>query len=221
MITDLTYIDKLDTMYPSMGNLFDRELLGDTGYFYSHACSTLYGYVIDGELTLPNEKVLSKGDYFSYWTLEPSKFEYTAKVVIFTRVGFKGQNVIGFPIENSGRLSYIDGCSDTLLIYPPRSGDPSLSVLFFPEHTDQSQHTHPSIRLGYVVSGFGSAILLENKEEYNVPLERGMLFCLQEQEKHKFKTGGNPMVIIAFHPDGDWGPTDHNHTMLNRTYLTK
>jgi hypothetical protein len=29
------------------------------------------------------------------------------------------------------------------------------------------------------------------------------------------------MRVIAYHPDGDWGPTDENHTMLNRTYIKK
>jgi hypothetical protein len=37
----------------------------------------------------------------------------------------------------------------------------------------------------------------------------------------RFRTTNSNMVVIPYHPDGDWGPTDHNHSMLNRTYLTK
>jgi quercetin dioxygenase-like cupin family protein len=221
MIINTTHIEKLDTIYPSVATLFDKEELGDVGYFYSHPVSTTYGYVIEGQLVLPSGKMLTTGDYFSMWNLESSKYEYDGKIVVFTRIGIKGQNTIGYPIEEQGRLSYIDGCTDTLLIYPPRLGDPSLNALFFPPDIEQSQHTHPSIRLGYVVRGFGSAILTHKKEEFGIPLEPGMLFCIDANEKHKFKTADHSMVILAYHPDGDWGPTDHNHTMLNRTYLTK
>jgi hypothetical protein len=48
-----------------------------------------------------------------------------------------------------------------------------------------------------------------------------MHFCLEEQELHRFRTKNNEMRIIAFHPDGDWGPTDENHVMINRTYVKK
>ena len=221
MITELTYIDKTETMYPSLGNIFDRDLLGDLGRFNSAPFSTTYGYVFSGEITLPSEKVVSQGEYFSFWSRDPALFEYTGKVVTFTRIGFKGQNVIG-TLEDKGRLVYIDGCTDTLLVYPPRSGDPSMSALYFPPNTDQTMHIHPSIRMGTVVRGNGSAIIVDkDNEEVGITLEEGMLFCLEENEKHKFRTSSKPLVIIAFHPDGDWGPTDENHTMINRTYVRK
>ena len=47
------------------------------------------------------------------------------------------------------------------------------------------------------------------------------MFCIEEREVHRFSTSNEEMVVLAFHPDGDWGPTDHNHTMLNRTYINK
>ena len=49
-------------------------------------------------------------------------------------------------LETVGRLRYIDGCSDTLLICPPRVGEPCLNHLHIPPHTDQTPHTHPSAR---------------------------------------------------------------------------
>jgi hypothetical protein len=51
------------------------------------------------------------------------------------------------------------------------------------------------------------------------PLEAGSIFCIEERENHRFQTINDTMKIIAYHPDGDWGPTDQNHTMLNRTYI--
>jgi hypothetical protein len=45
------------------------------------------------------------------------------------------------------------------------------------------------------------------------------MFCLEEHELHKFKTENSEMKLVVYHPDSDWGPTDQNHTMLNRTYI--
>jgi quercetin dioxygenase-like cupin family protein len=68
------------------------------------------------------------------------------------------------------------------------------------------------------VSGSGYACLSDGKK---IKLKPETLFCIEEKENHRFITEKEPMVVIAFHPDGDWGPTDHNHTMLNRTYINK
>ncbi len=40
---------------------------------------------------------------------------------------------------------------------------------------------------------------------------------ISEGEVHRFKTGPEPMTIVALHPDSDWGPTDEAHPMINRT----
>jgi quercetin dioxygenase-like cupin family protein len=227
MITGQTYIDRSDTMYPSIANLFDINEIGDQGYFYTKEYSTIYGYVIEGDVNFPNGKVATQGDYFCYWSHDAEELFYVGKVAVFTRIGYRGQNIIGGPLEERGRLSYIDGCSDSLLIYPSRLGDPSLNMLHFPKGTEQSYHTHPSIRFGIVVRGTGYATINPWKNddgdiiETNIQLETGAIFCIEQQEKHRFVTTGQEMVVLAYHPDGDWSPTDHNHTMLNRTYLTK
>lgn len=221
MIIGPSYINKHNSMYPSSAYLFDRTEIGDLGYFHTNAISTTYGYVLDGEVTLSNSKTVKRGEYFCLWTQDAHMISYTGKMVAFDRIGFKGQNTIGGPLEEKGRLSYIDGCSDSLLIYPPRQGDPSLNMLHFPPNTKQSFHTHPSLRFGIVASGFGYASLVDGDDEVSIKLEPGMMFCIEEQEKHRFVTDSKEMVVLAYHPDGDWGPTDHNHTMLNRTYLTK
>jgi hypothetical protein len=210
---DKVWLDYTDTMYPSHAALHDASQ--DQGLTFTNEYSTIYGYVFSGVTTLPNGDIITAGKYFSYWSWGSYEIKYTGKTVIITRIGFKGQNVIG-QLESNGRLCYIDGCSDTLLVYPPRLGDPTLNALYFPPNIKQSYHIHPSIRLGFVVSGSGYACLNDNKK---IKLKPETLFCIEEKENHRFVTEKDPMVVIAFHPDGDWGPTDHNHTMLNRTYI--
>jgi hypothetical protein len=203
-------IDVMDTMYSCTG-----EKLRDTLY-EARSYSTLYGYVLEGQLHLPTG-IVGTGEYFCLWTGESCKLRIVGNAVIFTRFGFKGQNMIGGPLEKSGRLCYIDGCSDSLLVYPPRQGDPSLNALYFPSGVEQTFHIHPSIRLGVVVGGSGIACTPEGNKDLTV----GTMFCIEERERHRFMTADESMTVLAFHPDGDWGPTDHNHTMLNRTYITK
>ena len=210
------HIDVLDTMYPSYGEKIVNAM------YHSRQYSTLYGYIMSGEVAFPNGSVAVAGQYFCYWTGKGDSIRTTGEVFIFTRVGYKGQNTIGGPLEDTGRLVYIDQCSDSLLVYPPRMGDPSLNLLYFPPGIKQSYHIHPSIRLGIVVKGEGFACINENGDEKQIALIPGAMFCIEEREKHRFMTtNSSDMTVIAFHPDGDWGPTDHNHTMLNRTYLTK
>jgi hypothetical protein len=38
---------------------------------------------------------------------------------------------------------------------------------------------------------------------------------------HSFYTRETPLDVIAWHPDSDFGPTDENHPMRNRTILGK
>jgi len=203
-------IDQRNSMYPSRS-----DKVNDV-HFSTEPYSTLYGFVLSGETILPNGWKVKSKEYFCYSSKNKTEtVEVNGSCVITTRLGYIGQNSLGGPIEKSGRLCYMDGCSDSLLIYPPRSGDPSMSLLFFPPDTNQTFHIHPSIRLGIVVDGKGQACL--SRESFS--LSTGDIFCVEERENHRFQTTDSSMTLIAFHPDGDWGPTDQNHTMLNRTYV--
>ena len=205
----------LDTMYPSIGEKVVNAL------YHTKPYSTIYGYVMSGDVKFPNGSVAVEGQYFCFWSLQSESIDTSGEVYIFTRMGYKGQNTIGGPIEKTGRLVYINNCSDSLLVYPPRMGDPSLNLLHFPSGVKQSFHIHPSIRLGVVVDGEGFSNVKENGIEKEVPLRVGDLFCIEERERHRFRTTTSHMTVVPYHPDGDWGPTDHNHTMLNRTYITQ
>jgi quercetin dioxygenase-like cupin family protein len=213
------YIDMFDTMYPSAGYMIDNEEFVAPSFakYFS-----VYGYSYDNsEIIIDGKTIyLEKGQYFGLSVKEKMSAKATGKLFIIIRLGYLVPNTIGW-IEQKGRLSYIDGCSDSLLVYPARMGDSSLNLLYFPPKITQSFHRHPSIRLGCVVSGGGYSSHGEADEVIEDKLSVGESFCLTEQERHRFRTEGNSMTVIAFHPDGDWGPTDHNHTMLNRTYLDK
>ena len=221
---EIDTFDARETMYST----FSTTFYGDGDNFISKrdlGYGTVYGYSMGKcEINLGNEWNSIKNDsYFSFPVYnEDIKITHDDTVFLVFRLGFIGQEVIGrlgiFDVnaDKNGHLSYIDGCSDSLLVYPPRKGDPTLNYLYFPEGITQSPHTHPSIRVGIVIDGEGMAIL---KNE-TLPLVKGTSFLLNSHELHSFNTDEDKtMSIIAYHPDGDWGPTDENHTMLNRTYI--
>lgn len=174
--------------------------------------------------TIDDAWVLSEGDCLSI--NYPFEFLGDGIFVVIERFGF---NCINTKVqwEEQGRLSYIDGCTDSMLIPPPRYGDPSLNYLHFPVGIDQSQHRHPDIRAGVIVGGRGTAYANHgykggagHEQSWAKDLEVGDFFILPENELHSFKTNkGEEMEVIAYHPSTDGGPTDQSHAMLNRTYL--
>ena len=135
--------------------------------------------------------------------------------IIVVHHDFRPLTMVGGPIEASGRLKYISGCTDTLLVAPPRKGDPCFNALFFPPATNQQSHTHPSIRVGIVASGKGIAEF----GDCQAPLLPGDIFVIPVDEQHRFCTTDESMVIIAYHPDSDCGPVDDDHPMINRTII--
>lgn len=205
------YINQLDTMYPSEAQL----VVDDTYNVPAHA--TAYGVVKTGRIRWQTRDGLQEAFAgFAFSIPGTQKIDVMGEVAFFVRHGYKAPTAT-VKLEHKGRLTYIDGCSDSMLIQPMRMGDPVLNLLYFPKGIDQTFHTHPSIRLGLVLSGEGMASLPDKE----IALKPGVLFCLEEQELHRFRTVTDEMRIVAYHPDSDWGPTDQNHPMLNRTYLDK
>lgn len=153
-----------------------------------------------------------------------------ARAIIIERIGYKAQFSIGGPIEAKGRLCYIDGCTDSLLIAPVKKGDACLNHLHFPTNINQTMHVHPSVRIGMVAKGKGLCLTPFG----NVELTEGMVFVIHPDSgefaeatdgkmyavgSHCFQTSENTMDVVAFHPDSDFGPTDENHPMLNMTMV--
>jgi len=211
--------NQLDSMYPTHGFLLENQIFSSPEW--AQHCS-IYGYSFGHSTITIDSKVysLEKGQYFGLKVSRHFDINVSSKLFLVIRLGYQVPNTIGW-IEKRGRLSYIDGCTDSLLVYPSRLGDSSLNLLSFPPGIDQSFHRHPSIRMGCVVEGKGFSTVGEYNNIAEKDLVAGSAFSLEEQERHRFRTEDDSMLIVAFHPDGDWGPTDHNHTMLNRTYVTK
>lgn len=130
--------------------------------------------------------------------------------------GYRGLFALGGPVEARGRLKYIDGCSDTVLLSPTVLGDPCLNLLYAPPGTTQSAHTHPSVRVGLILEGRGFCRMGDGSE---LPLTAGSVFILPRDEVHSFHTRDLPLKIAVFHPDSDFGPTDEAHPMVNRTLI--
>ena len=215
-------IDQTNTMYPTkMISISDNFTLEKT-------IGNIYGFVTQGKFTIKIDGRywnVQEGDFFSLKTStvdESMALKDTEQGQMFwiVRYGFQGIDMVGAS-EKNGRLSYIDGCTDSLLIMPPRLGDPCLNYLHFPMGIDQTQHLHPSIRMGIVINGKGEAFQKPDgkREGWEEDLSKGMMFCLEEGEVHSFRTAENYMDIIAYHPDSGFGPSDTNHPMLNRTYI--
>jgi hypothetical protein len=128
-------------------------------------------------------------------------------------------NIQGWHYEQNGRLQYIDGCEDTVLIAPPYKGDPCLNMLYLKSGITQTEHTHPSVRIGIVQYGSGFAHWYENGVPIKTPLNQGDVWVIEKDEKHFFTTQEQELVIMAYHPDSDFGNTDEVHPMINRTII--
>jgi hypothetical protein len=177
---------------------------------------TFFGYVHEGPVHLVaehNQYDLVTGQYFA---LAESISLQGGTGIVVKCLGYRGQNMIGGPIEQIGRLRYIDGCTDSLLIPPVRLGDPCLNALYFPPNVNQTAHTHPSMRVGMVTCGGGECLTLNSGER----LFAGKVFIIHPDGIHSFRTNSESgMVVIAYHPDSDFGPKDFDHPMINRTMI--
>jgi len=181
----------------------------------------VYGYIGAGAVTVwdsasPREGILLReGRWFAFPDGCRLHFHEGAFVTVAQRVGYHGTRSFGGPIEDLGRLRYIDGCSDTLLACPPLLGDPCLNHLHFPAEVEQTFHTHPSVRCGAVARGSGWCETPDGR----FPLRPGMVWQIPTGGVHRFLTTDDVLDVIAYHPDSDWGPTDEEHPMLNRTWV--
>lgn len=181
------------------------------------AHATHFGYVHTGNATLEwqyGRFKLSPGTYFS--VPDEGKIDCTDGMgFVATRLEYTGFFQVGGPAELRGRLTYIDGCSDSLLISPVVEGDPCLNLLYLPPVTTQTEHTHPSCRVGVIASGRGVC----RTPSTDLPLKPGDMFEIAPEALHSFHTADEALRVIAWHPDSDFGPTHHNHPMINRTII--
>ncbi len=200
-----------DRRFPSTITAIRKSVKLKTG-------GTFVGYVVEGKTILKMNGLtlaLRAGCYFS----APKSLEIKLNkglIVVIERPDFNGILASGM-CEKEGRLKYIDGASDSILLSPPKVGDPILNFLHFPKKVNQTPHTHPSYRLTIVAGGEG----IGKGKKWKIPLKKGTIVIIDKNEWHGFITKNKTMDVITYHPDSDWGPTDENHPMLNKTIFEK
>lgn len=191
---------------------------GDTFFIFNHSGEALIK-TNEGDFKLKPEMYASV----------PNQVEIIGgNGIVIQSIKYNGFFHIGGRLEHKGRLKYIDGCTDSLLIPPVMKGDPCFNLLYFPKSITQTQHTHPDKRVGMIVSGKGKCITPWG----NIDLVPGQVFIIHEEGTkkqfngvyaltgtHSFETFGEEMRVVAFHPTSDYGPVDEEHPMINRTIV--
>lgn len=195
----------------------------------------VFGYVHSGTAKIAfedGEVEIQAGWWFATQNGLTLTLSEGGKIVAIQHKDYNGIDSAG-KVEHDGRLGYIDGCTNSLLVGPHKKGEPVLNGLFMPPGINQTMHTHPSLRAGIIISGYavcntpvtveqGVDYSLFKEADYNtLPLKPGIIFVLKPECWHKFRTdltNGN-LRLIAYHPDSDFGPTDEESPMLNRTMV--
>lgn len=187
--------------------------------------SSTFGFVVSGALQILCEatkriSTVRSQEFFSlpqggkFTPIEPD-FQRTRAIIIRPEQ-YRGYRLQGGPLEELGRMKYIDKCSDTLLCSPLLKGDPCFNHLHFPKGINQTHHTHPSTRMGMVAYGRGFCTTPDGKYE----LFPGRIFYIPKDGMHGFNTEhNNVMGVVAYHPDSDFGPVHEDHPMVNRTWV--
>lgn len=192
------------------------ELFGWTDeYLQLPTTGTCFGMVTADDTVLNTNNANLKLNQGMFFVVNTGGSVQGGQGLVIFYPNYIGLSQIGGPLETKGRLHYIDGCSDTLWVCPPRLGEPCLNHLHIPPHTDQTQHTHPSDRIGVIMYGEGECRTPDGVYQ----LRPGMGWVIPAGAKHSFFTQDVALDVLAWHPDSDFGPQDENHPMLNRTIL--
>ncbi len=145
--------------------------------------------------------------------------------VVVSRVGYEGMFQIGGPVNlGEGRLRYIDGGSTSLLVAPPRKGDPCINHLHFPPGWKQSRHKHPSLRFTVAYQGQGKCTVPAYPDgsgpDVEISVDPGSMFIIPTGGLHAIDAvGSSPLDIVTYHPDTLIGWTDDIHPMLESTSI--
>ena len=185
---------------------------------FNNKNTTQFGYVLKGVsfITMSDGRKypLIAGMYFSI----PDEFTIDGGAgVVFSKFQYRGIFSIGGPLQEDSTLKYLPGCVDSILIPPVFRGDPCLNFLNTTKGTLQPVHTHPSYRLGIVISGQGwevsQAPLIKSE------LREGSIFVVAPWQEHAFETTNKDLKFIVFHPNSDYGPTRNDHPLINQTFV--
>ncbi len=188
--SNCTLFEDLDGDQPS------EQSVWDDGVILPGEAGTHFGFVHSGRIQLKCDSGqfgIGAGMYFSV----PGACQihgHGSRGIVCTRRSYRGFFQIGGPVEEAGRLRYIDGCSDSLLIAPAVCGDPCLNLLHIPPGTAQTPGQ-------------------------TFALSMGTIFVIPAETVHSFHTTESELRVIAWHPDSDTGPSHDDHPMVNRTMV--
>ena len=116
-----------------------------------------------------------------------------------------------------GNLSYMDGGTNTTAVNPGRLGLPVINYVHFPAGMEQTLHTHPSQRIGLILSGKG---LIELDKGVMFPIKEGDCFVMERNVLHNFMCNqGEDVTLFVFSPDSGTGQTDEINPLKVRTYV--
>lgn len=105
---------------------------------------------------------VEKGD--TAWTVEdgaknarvtrgPSEFQSSLWTTVIR--GYKTENKTA-GLSTATVLPYVNGCSTKQIFPPDRPGDPTLQMLKIPPYSsEQAHHIHSTVRIVYVLEGWG------------------------------------------------------------------
>lgn len=198
-----------------------------------------FGYVLRGRVSSLNQAAgVGQGQFFVTRSGAEILLTPGSRLMLIQQEGYRAIPLTGGPIEEAGRLRYIDGCSDTMLVGPLLKGGPCLNHLHVPPGIDQTFHTHPSIRVGCVAYGEGAVRTplcewpVEEDGSFDLKLGEpgavalaksvlspGMIWVIPRHGIHGFMTEESALGVIPYHPDTDQGPDHEHHPMKSRTLV--
>lgn len=146
----------------------------------------------------------------------PAVLEGDGRALVVSMDNYACPRLKGGPVEQEGRLRYVDGCSATILLSPPVKGEPCFNFMHLPGKIAQTMHTHESVRIGLILSGEGICETPAKTFDFTA----GTVFIIPPNTQHSFQSPNGTLRIVIFHPDSDTGPTHDDHTMLNSTFIS-
>jgi hypothetical protein len=195
--------------------------IGPFGEEWIHPRGTHYLLGKGLEVELEGAGTLRNRGYSAFSLVKPYRIHGQAEIVQIEFSAHVGQTQwTEVQAGECGRLSYIDGCSNTNVVAPLRNGDPCVNYLYLPPGTAQTAHVHPTARIGLICGGRGRVHFWQGGAEREMELREGLKFLLPRFMKHCFHTADSSLSVLVFHPDSEGGPVDERNPMLSRTYIS-
>ena len=148
----------------------------------------------------------------------PTEIEST-RIAIVIR-GYMPENKTSSILTRTN-LPYVNGCSTKQIFPPDRPGDPTLQLLNIPPYSaEQAHHIHSTVRVAYILSGYGRSIVGMENNLVIEELTPGKTVILEKMCPHHFETESEHLLVLPLHVFSSIGPSETNHPMFNGTHMT-